>query len=156
MTSGTYKTISADISNFLKMILTRLDFPFNLQLIKPYTTNIPTSVFLYDFFFSQVPTTFVGKAIGTLCAISGVLTIALPVPVIVSNFDYFYKRDLQRKQAKEGKANLKISPAPYIEVQGAEEMNERSRSSSRISTRLECPKSPRLGGLSPSLSSLRR
>ena len=41
----------------------------------------------------KVPMTFVGKLIGGACAISGVLAIALPVPVVVANFERFYKRD---------------------------------------------------------------
>ena len=39
------------------------------------------------------PTSAWGKLVGSLCAIAGVLTIALPVPVIVSNFNYFYHRE---------------------------------------------------------------
>lgn len=47
----------------------------------------------------KAPKTFLGKVIGSLCAVSGVLTIALPVPVIVSNFEYFYK--MERLEDKE-------------------------------------------------------
>ena len=39
------------------------------------------------------PKTWQGKLVGSICALSGVLTIALPVPVIVSNFTYFYQSE---------------------------------------------------------------
>ncbi|XP_075258124.1 potassium voltage-gated channel protein Shaw-like [Convolutriloba macropyga] len=45
-----------------------------------------------------VPKSYPGKMIGFLCAVAGVLTIALPVPVIVSNFASFYQHSQARKK----------------------------------------------------------
>lgn len=42
----------------------------------------------------MVPMGLWGKMVGSLCAIAGVLTLSLPVPVIVSNFNYFYNREM--------------------------------------------------------------
>ena len=44
------------------------------------------------------PQTTLGKFVGSLCAVAGVLTIALPVPVIVSNFNYFYMKERENEE----------------------------------------------------------
>lgn len=46
----------------------------------------------------MAPKTYVGMFVGALCALAGVLTIALPVPVIVSNFSMFYSHTQVRRK----------------------------------------------------------
>uniref|UniRef100_A0A3Q2E8T6 A-type voltage-gated potassium channel KCND1 n=1 Tax=Cyprinodon variegatus TaxID=28743 RepID=A0A3Q2E8T6_CYPVA len=41
----------------------------------------------------MVPSTIAGKIFGSICSLSGVLVIALPVPVIVSNFSRIYHQN---------------------------------------------------------------
>ena len=41
----------------------------------------------------MVPSTIAGKIFGSICSLSGVLVITLPVPVIVSNFSRIYHQN---------------------------------------------------------------
>lgn len=45
----------------------------------------------------KVPVGPMGKVIGAICAISGVLTLAIPVPIITENFNKFYAHKTGRR-----------------------------------------------------------
>ena len=68
----------------------------------PSLTNKCNILILYCRYGDMVPQTVFGKIVGSLCSLSGVLVIALPVPVIVSNFSRIY---LQTQRADKRKAH---------------------------------------------------
>ncbi|MBN3323607.1 KCND1 protein, partial [Atractosteus spatula] len=61
----------------------------------------------------MVPNTIAGKIFGSICSLSGVLVIALPVPVIVSNFSRIYhqnqRADKRRAQQKVRLARIRLA-----------------------------------------------
>ncbi|TSK13312.1 Potassium voltage-gated channel subfamily D member 2 [Bagarius yarrelli] len=56
----------------------------------------------------MVPKTIMGKIFGSICSLSGVLVIALPVPVIVSNFSRIYHQS-QRAEKRRAQKKTRLA-----------------------------------------------
>ena len=50
--------------------------------------------------------TAIGKLVGSICAVSGVLTIAMVVPIIITNFEFFYKVIRLSQITSRGESNI--------------------------------------------------
>uniref|UniRef100_A0A671QIF7 A-type voltage-gated potassium channel KCND1 n=1 Tax=Sinocyclocheilus anshuiensis TaxID=1608454 RepID=A0A671QIF7_9TELE len=59
----------------------------------------------------MVPKTIMGKIFGSVCSLSGVLVIALPVPVIVSNFSRIYHQSQRAEKRRAQKASKEAGQA---------------------------------------------
>ena len=71
----------------------------------------------------MVPKTWAGLVVGSLCALSGVLVIALPVPVIVSNFSMFYSHTQVRRIESCLKLTFFNTAPPKIKLKNTQAIN---------------------------------
>merc|ERR1719348_924283 len=75
-------------------------------------TSIPTAFYWVVVTMTTVgygdisPATGLGKFVGTMCAVAGVLVLSLPIPIIAGNFEKFHKDNQANEKAKKRKALL--------------------------------------------------
>ena len=68
-----------------------------------------------------------GKLVGTICAVSGVLVLSLPIPIIAQNFEKFHKNQQKKDQAEKSKKKRAAAKKKEFEERIAacqEPMNE--------------------------------
>lgn len=64
----------------------------------------------------MAPITTMGKFIGSICAVCGVLTIALPVPVIVNNFSLYYSHAQARLKLPKKRRRVLVNASNALKV----------------------------------------
>ena len=63
------------------------------------------------------PQTLLGKIVGSMCAVCGVLVMALPIPIVVDNFADYYSEQKKleakemKKEAQQKQAELEMAAA---------------------------------------------
>ena len=67
----------------------------------------------------MVPATMIGKIVGGVCSLSGVLVIALPVPVIVSNFSRIYHQNQRADKRKAQKVSVSSTSGNLLTTTGS-------------------------------------
>lgn len=100
----TLKASGGELSNILFFVMIAIIILSSGMYYVEHDVNDQFSSIPATFWFSittlktigygdMVPVTFLGKVIGCICSVSGLLTVAIPVPIIVSNFKLIYKKD---------------------------------------------------------------
>ena len=72
-----------------------------------------------------------GQVVGSMCAICGVLVVALPIPIIGNNFANFYKSERRKEQIQEKRC--KNRPSLYSPSSSSSELLWRRRGRKGIS-----------------------
>ncbi|KAK7807829.1 hypothetical protein U0070_025003 [Myodes glareolus] len=103
-------------------------------------TALSSPIYRYG---DMVPKTIAGKIFGSICSLSGVLVIALPVPVIVSNFSRIYhqnqRADKRRAQKKARLARIRAAKS------GSANAYMQSKRNGLLSNQLQVQTNPSLG-----------
>lgn len=63
-----------------------------------------------------VPVSTLGKIVGVFCALMGILVIALPFPIIVSRFNYYYELEKSGKSLEDGELEEELQKPMFMGV----------------------------------------
>ena len=82
----------------------------------------------------QVPRSMWGKLVGGCCALMGVISMALPVPIIVSNFTLFYSHVQARNKLPKKRRHVMVHESKSIESSRRIEESRKSEGMNEVVT----------------------